>query len=57
MELACLLKAAVCGIVNDVKIDLSFPLEQDCSLTIVTIDSEEGLDVLRHTVAHICSNR
>lgn len=48
-----LLKAAVCGIVNDVKIDLSFPLEQDCSLTIVTIDSEEGLDVLRHTVAHI----
>lgn len=48
-----LAKAAVCGKYNDQLVDLDKPLEMDGSLSIITLDSPEGLDVLRHSVAHI----
>jgi len=38
---------------NGVAIDLSRPLENDAVLEPVTSDSEEGLDILRHSAAHI----
>src|ERR1043166_276717 len=34
-------------------VDLSRPLEQDCSIDWISIDSPEGLDVLRHSTAHL----
>jgi threonyl-tRNA synthetase len=34
-------------------VDLSMPLENDCSLAWVSIDSPDGLDVLRHSTAHL----
>ncbi|HBP64720.1 MAG TPA: threonine--tRNA ligase, partial [Desulfosporosinus sp.] len=33
--------------------DLSYPLTENTSVEIVTIDSEEGLNVLRHSTAHL----
>ncbi|GAB6138256.1 threonine--tRNA ligase [Halanaerobaculum tunisiense] len=46
-------KAAVAGKVDGQAVDISYQLEEDVELAIITIDSEEGLEVYRHTVAHI----
>jgi threonyl-tRNA synthetase len=48
-----LAKVAVAGKVNDKMKDLSTPLREDAAVEIVTIDSDEGLDVLRHSTAHL----
>lgn len=48
-----LAKAAVSGKYNGQLVDLNKPLTNDGSLSIITVDSPEGLEVLRHTVAHI----
>jgi len=46
-------KDTVAGVVNGKKVDSYYSLSEDCQLEIITIDSEEGLDILRHTVSHI----
>jgi threonyl-tRNA synthetase len=46
-------KNAVVGKVNGSLVDLSTPLEQDANLEIVTLDSSEGLEVYRHSTAHL----
>lgn len=46
-------KKAAAGQVNGKLVDLSFKLEEDAELSIVTLDSQEGLQVLRHTTAHV----
>jgi threonyl-tRNA synthetase len=38
---------------NGSPVDLSRALDEDCSLEWVSIDSPEGLDVLRHSTAHL----
>lgn len=48
-----LAKAAVAGKVNDKMKDLSYPLTEDSAVEIITIDSDEGLDILRHSTAHL----
>jgi len=48
-----LAKVAVAGKVNDTMKDLSYPLTENTSVEIVTIDSDEGLNVLRHSTAHL----
>jgi threonyl-tRNA synthetase len=39
--------------VNDVSVDLSTQLDADCVFEPVLADSEEGLDMLRHSAAHV----
>lgn len=46
-------RAAVAGIVNGVLVDLRTNIDNDVELSIVTLDSKEGLDIYRHTSAHI----
>ncbi|HLV08787.1 MAG TPA: TGS domain-containing protein, partial [Halanaerobiales bacterium] len=46
-------KAAVGGMVDGDLVDLDTLLDRDVRLSIITIDSEPGLDIYRHTVAHI----
>lgn len=41
------------GKVNDQMVDLSKKLYSDVWLSIVTLDSKEGLEVMRHTSAHV----
>lgn len=48
-----LAKEAVAAKAGDVVIDLKRPLQEDVQLTILTADTPEGLEVLRHSAAHL----
>ena len=46
-------RAAMAGRVNGERVDLRFPLEEDCTLEIRTFDDEDGQHAFRHTSSHI----
>src|SRR6476620_2471249 len=46
-------KKAVAGKLNDEMIDLRTPIEEDGAVSIITLDSEDGLYILRHSTAHL----
>lgn len=48
-----LFRNAVCGKVNGKLVDLSYTLAEDATLEIVTLKDNDGLDVYRHTCAHV----
>ncbi|MCJ7776890.1 MAG: TGS domain-containing protein, partial [Sedimentisphaerales bacterium] len=48
-----LAKAAVAAKVNGQLVDLSTPLNGEASVQIITLKDKEGLEVLRHSCAHI----
>ena len=50
---AGLAKATLAGVVNGDVVDASFLLEQDATLAIVTDRSDEALDIIRHSSAHL----
>ncbi|NIK80451.1 threonyl-tRNA synthetase [Paenibacillus castaneae] len=46
-------KNAVAGKINGRLVDLHAMIEQDCHLEIITMDDKEGLEIYRHTTAHV----
>jgi len=48
-----LAKAALAGKVDGKVVDTSFLIEKDADLAIVTDKDPEGLDVIRHSTAHL----
>ena len=50
---AGLAKAAIAGRVNGQLVDTSFPIEEDAELAIVTERDEDGVDIIRHSTAHL----
>ena len=48
-----LAKVAVAGKVNDKMKDLCYQLTENAAVEIITIDSDEGLDILRHSTSHL----
>jgi threonyl-tRNA synthetase len=50
---AGLARATVAGKVNDNIVDASFVISDDSSLAIITDKSDEGLEVIRHSTAHL----
>src|SRR5689334_15176031 len=48
-----LAKAALAAVVDDRLVDLSYPLERDAKVRIVTPDSPEALALYRHSTAHL----
>jgi threonyl-tRNA synthetase len=50
---AGLRKAALAGRVNDKLVDTSFLIDHDAKLAIVTDKDEDGIDVIRHSTAHL----
>jgi len=50
---AGLARAALAGKVNGQIVDTSFLLEQDAEVSIVTATTPEGLEVIRHSTAHL----
>ncbi|CAM3837218.1 threonine--tRNA ligase [Cohnella lubricantis] len=46
-------KNAVAGKVNGKVVDLNTELQEDVSLEILTLDNPEGLEVMRHSTAHL----
>lgn len=48
-----LAKAAVAGTINGVEVDLSAPLANGVTVSVITDNSDEGRHVLRHSTAHV----
>ena len=48
-----LARAALAGVVDGREVDTSFVIEQDASLAIITERDEAGLEVIRHSTAHL----
>ena len=48
-----LAKAAVAGKINGKLVDTSFVIDQDADLAIVTEKDPEGLEIIRHSTAHL----
>ncbi|MFD1863886.1 threonine--tRNA ligase [Planococcus chinensis] len=46
-------KKALAGKVGDQLVDLKWPISQDGSIAIITPDSDEALEILRHSTAHL----
>ena len=48
-----LAKAAIAAVVDDALVDLTFPLQKDSGVRIVTPDGPEALALYRHSAAHL----
>lgn len=48
-----LAKAAVAGKVDDRLVDLSFVIDRDARVQIITPQDKEGLEIIRHSTAHL----
>jgi threonyl-tRNA synthetase len=48
-----LARAALAGIVDDRLVDLTFPIDHDAKLAIVTDRNPEALALVRHSTAHL----
>jgi threonyl-tRNA synthetase len=46
-------KKAIAGKINDTFLDLKTPIQQDGAISIITLDSKEGADIMRHSTAHV----
>jgi threonyl-tRNA synthetase len=51
-----LAKAALAGRIDGAMVDVSHLIESDCALSIVTARDPDGLDVIRHSCAHLMAN-
>nr|VFK57130.1 MAG: threonyl-tRNA synthetase [Candidatus Kentron sp. TUN]VFK61394.1 MAG: threonyl-tRNA synthetase [Candidatus Kentron sp. TUN]VFK65099.1 MAG: threonyl-tRNA synthetase [Candidatus Kentron sp. TUN] len=51
-----LAKAALAGLVDDRLVDLSYLMEQNHMLRIITDRDPEGLDIIRHSTAHLMAH-
>ncbi len=50
---AGLAKATLAGKIDDQLVDASYLIEHDASLSIITAKDEEGVDIIRHSSAHL----
>ena len=48
-----LARSALAGKVNDKLVDLSYLIETDSNLTVITEKNTEGLEIIRHSCAHL----
>ena len=48
-----LARAALAGKVGDQLVDLSYEISSDSNLSIITARDQEGIDVIRHSTAHL----
>ncbi len=46
-------KTAIAGKVDDKLVDLDYVINHSCEVEIVTLESSEGLDIYRHSIAHL----
>jgi threonyl-tRNA synthetase len=44
---------ALAGKVSGVPVDLNYPIKENVSLSVITEDTKEGLEILRHSASHI----
>ena len=53
---AGLAKAALAGRVNDQLVDTSYVIEHDAKIAIITSKNSEGLEIIRHSTAHLMAH-
>src|SRR5512133_2897278 len=53
---AGLAKAAIAGKVDGKAVDLSYLINQDAEVLILTLKNPEGLEILRHSTAHLLAH-
>src|ERR1700722_16630903 len=53
---AGLAKAAIAGKVNGKLVDLSYKIDADSQLTIITERDQEALEIIRHSTAHLLAH-
>lgn len=53
---AGLAKAALAGKVNDCLVDVNYLIEQDAPVSIITEKDAAGLDIIRHSTAHLLAH-
>jgi threonyl-tRNA synthetase len=53
---AGLAKAAVAAKINGQLVDLSTPIDKEAGIQIITVKDDEGLDVMRHSCAHVMAD-
>ena len=51
-----LAKSTVAGRVNGNKVDASEIIKEDSSIEILTTDTDEGLEIIRHSCAHLLAH-
>ena len=51
-----LAKATVAGKINGKLVDASEVISDDCDLEIITIQTEEGIEIVRHSCAHLLAH-
>ncbi|MDP7527328.1 MAG: threonine--tRNA ligase, partial [Candidatus Marinimicrobia bacterium] len=51
-----LARSAIAGKINETLYDLSYVIEKDCSVSIITKETSEGLDIIRHSTAHLMAH-
>ena len=51
-----LARAALAGKINDRLVDLSYEINNDSDLAIITAKNSEGLEVIRHSTAHLLAH-
>jgi threonyl-tRNA synthetase len=51
-----LAKAALAGRVNGREVDTRFRIDEDCDLAIITARDEAGLEIIRHSSAHLLAH-
>jgi len=49
----CAAKDYIAGKVNEKLVDMSYPFQKDGDLVFITHDSNEGLDITRHSTSHV----
>ena len=48
-----LARAALAGKVGDQLVDLTYEISSDINLSIITARSQDGIDIIRHSTAHL----
>ncbi|MBV9575058.1 MAG: TGS domain-containing protein, partial [Gammaproteobacteria bacterium] len=51
-----LAKAAIAGKINEKLVDTSYLLDQDADVRIITDRDPEGLEIIRHSTAHLLAH-
>ena len=51
-----LFKSAVAGKIEEKIFDLSYLINNDSDISIITRESEEGLEIIRHSTAHLMAH-
>ena len=49
-------KAVVAGKLDDVLVDASEEIKEDCKVQILTAEDAEGLEIIRHSCAHLLAH-